>query len=576
MYLSYFHLREAPFSIAPDPAFLYLSPRHQEALGHLLYGTGRYGGFVQLTGEVGTGKTTLVRTLLHQKLEGVEVAMIHNPRLSEGEFVATLCDEFRVDYPHPPIPSLKVMVDALNAHLLQAHAQGKRSVLIIDEAQNLAPEVLEQVRLLTNLETDKEKLLHIMLIGQPELAELLGRQELRQLASRITARYHLLPLNETETREYIAHRLRVAGGAGNLFSPKALRAIQRRSRGVPRLINVLCDRALLGAYAQNLPQVTPQVVHQAASEVLGTPAPIAWRTRVQKWGQRIPLVGVEAVLACAALIVAGVLLGRVLTSSRSAPVAPVVAASIAPPVTTDNPVPKALAAARAPAAPTPARVTNASTPPVPGGTHTNLGRLLAHPEALGALVGRLIALWSPGLTIPANANVCTELAKHDLQCYRATTQWDELVQMNRPAILELAAGTQPAQYVLLTRLAHGVATLDTGHGPVHLPAAQLRTAWTGEFLVLWRGATDTNFVRPTAQGAPVIWLRQQLARVDGNPLPSAPSPVFDAALTAQIKDYQRAAGLDADGLAGVMTLISLSTAGHADDTPMLHANTDGG
>ncbi|HUS23412.1 MAG TPA: AAA family ATPase, partial [Candidatus Binatia bacterium] len=277
MYTNYFGLREMPFSITPDPAYLYMSPRHQEALGHLLYGTGQYGGFVQLTGEVGTGKTTVVRTLLSQKLDNVDVAVILNPRQNEQEFVASICDELHVPYPEDA--TLKTLVDALNAHLLEAHAQGRRTVVIIDEAQNLPPEVLEQVRLLTNLETHKEKLLRIMLVGQPELGDLLARADLRQLAQRITARYHLTPLSEHETAEYVAHRLNVGGGGRELFPPAAIAAVHRLSRGVPRLVNVLCDRALLGAYAEGMKQVTPQIVERAAREVYGeTPkAPVPER-----------------------------------------------------------------------------------------------------------------------------------------------------------------------------------------------------------------------------------------------------------------------------------------------------------
>ena len=256
MYLSFFNLREMPFTITPDPAYLYLSPRHQEALGHLLYGTGQYGGFVQLTGEVGTGKTTIVRTLLEQKLDGVDVAMIHNPSQNEIEFVQSICDELGVDYSKAgATPTLKQLGDALNVHLLASHASGKRTVVIIDEAQNLPRDVLEQVRLLTNLETHKEKLLRIMLIGQPELVDLLSRPDLRQLASRITARYHLMPLSEAETAEYIRHRLRVAGTTEELFPPAAIHEIHKATRGVPRLVNILCDRALLGAYSQGLRRV---------------------------------------------------------------------------------------------------------------------------------------------------------------------------------------------------------------------------------------------------------------------------------------------------------------------------------
>jgi general secretion pathway protein A len=312
LYAQFFNLREMPFTITPDPSYLYLSPRHQEALGHLLYGTGQYGGFVQLTGEVGTGKTTVVRTLLEQKLVDVDVAMIHNPSQNELQFVQSICDELGVSY-EPANLTLKTLVDALNAHLLTVHAAGRRTVLIIDEAQNLPRDVLEQVRLLTNLETHKEKLLRIMLIGQPELAELLARPDLRQLASRITARYHLMPLSETETGEYIRHRLRVAGSNEDVFAPTTIREIHRAARGVPRLINILCDRSLLGAYAQGSRRVTPEIVRKATAESIGAPQvevstprkPIvlpAWLN----WRPTLPQI--EAGLAVVALIIAGLLL----------------------------------------------------------------------------------------------------------------------------------------------------------------------------------------------------------------------------------------------------------------------------
>jgi general secretion pathway protein A len=301
-----------PFTITPDPAYLYLSPRHQEALGHLLYGTGQYGGFVQLTGEVGTGKTTVVRTLLEQKLVDVDVAMIHNPSQNELQFVQSICDELGVVYERTNL-TLKTLVDALNAHLLKVHAAGRRTVLIIDEAQNLPRDVLEQVRLLTNLETHKEKLLRIMLIGQPELAELLARPDLRQLASRITARYHLMPLSEPETGEYIRHRLRVAGSNEDVFAPAAIREIHRAARGVPRLINILCDRSLLGTYAQGSRRVTPEIVRKAAAESIGVATAEVSNARASialpawlKW--RPTLSQIEAALAVVALVIAGLLL----------------------------------------------------------------------------------------------------------------------------------------------------------------------------------------------------------------------------------------------------------------------------
>jgi general secretion pathway protein A len=301
MYTAHFGLRELPFTLTPNPAFVYFSCHHQEALAHLLYGTSENGGFVQLTGEVGAGKTTLVRTLLEQRLENVDIALCLNPQLTVEDLLATVCDELGVTRRGESIEpgsfedamrflnnaihlkkssTLKPLLDALNAHLLRTHAAGRRTVLIIDEAQHLSREVLEQIRLLTNLETTRHKLLRIILVGQPELREMLARPDLRQLAQRITARYHLPPLNRRETFAYISHRWRVAGGRDNLLTPSARRAVYRHSGGVPRLINVICDRALLGAYTQGAGRMTPRHVHQAAREALPhtvkKPTPRRW------------------------------------------------------------------------------------------------------------------------------------------------------------------------------------------------------------------------------------------------------------------------------------------------------------
>ncbi|NCF82673.1 MAG: AAA family ATPase, partial [Proteobacteria bacterium] len=268
MYCAYFQLEETPFSIAPDPRFVFLSERHREALGHLLFGLAEGGGFVQFTGEVGTGKTTICRTMLCQLPDNVDVALIFNPKLTVAELLQSICEELRVELPED-VTSTKAFVDRLYSYLLDANAKGRRTVLIIDEAQNLSREVLEQIRLLTNLETNDNKLLQIFLIGQPELRTMLGRDDLRQLAQRITARYHLEPLTRAETSQYIVHRLSVAGCLHNVFTDAAQRKVFRLTGGVPRLINSLCDRALLGAYATSSERVDARIVARANRELHG-------------------------------------------------------------------------------------------------------------------------------------------------------------------------------------------------------------------------------------------------------------------------------------------------------------------
>jgi general secretion pathway protein A len=266
VYLSYFNLDSQPFSIVPDHRALYMSHSHREAVAHLLYAMNESGGFVQLTGEVGTGKTTVCRYILSNLPDDVDVALLINPRITEKEMLEAICDELGITY--GKTTRQKDLVTLLNDYLIEAHSNGRRTVLIVDEAQTLSREVLEQVRLLTNLETSSAKLLQIILIGQPELSQTLQRHDLRQLSQRIVGRFSLKPLNHQETREYIEHRLNISGVQRALFSKGAISRIHRLSGGIPRLINVLCDRALLGAYGQNLSRVGKRIVNQAGREVL--------------------------------------------------------------------------------------------------------------------------------------------------------------------------------------------------------------------------------------------------------------------------------------------------------------------
>jgi general secretion pathway protein A len=267
MYSEFFGLNEKPFSITPDPRYLYMTNRHSDALAHLIYGIRESGGFIQLTGEVGTGKTTLIRSLLEQMPEAAKLAVILNPNLSAIEFLAAICGELDIALPEQHTRSS--LISSLNRYLLQAHSRGIRVVLIVDEAQTLDAELLEQVRLLTNLETTKQKLLQIILIGQPELRELLARADMRQIAQRITGRFHLEPLSRAETQAYVRHRMRVAGAQHEVFRPGALRALHKFSGGIPRLINVVADRALLAGYTIDSPRISARLVRRAAAEVFG-------------------------------------------------------------------------------------------------------------------------------------------------------------------------------------------------------------------------------------------------------------------------------------------------------------------
>jgi len=268
MFQDYFGIDRNPFSNTPDPSFLFMSLRHQEALAHLMYGVQGSSGFVLLTGEVGTGKTTICRCLVERLPDDVEFALCLNPRLSEVELLANICDEMKIAVKGAR-HSLKDLTDAINTHLLDIHAKGRRAVLLIDEAQNLRFQVLEQVRLLTNLETESAKLLQIILVGQPELNDLLKRDDMRQLSQRITARYHLEPMSRREARDYIYHRLKVGGLVTDVFDFDAIEDICRRSGGIPRIINSICERSLLGAYALGVRRIDRKLASRAAAEVLG-------------------------------------------------------------------------------------------------------------------------------------------------------------------------------------------------------------------------------------------------------------------------------------------------------------------
>ena len=327
MYRNFFSLSELPFSISPDPKYLFMSERHKEALSHLTYGLGEVGGFALLTGEVGTGKTTVSRCLMEQLPENTQAAFILNPTLSSQELLATICDQFKIRY-RKSDASLKILTDKISEKLLKNHENDINTLLIIDEAQHLQPEVLEQLRLLTNLETNTKKLLQVILIGQPELQQLLQRRDLRQLAQRITARYHLMPLTKPELQQYIEHRLQVANCARPLFDRAALAKLHQFSQGIPRLINLLCHSALMLAYNQNDSVVNKKTVIAAAQRALGDEL----NHRQNNTGSNKTLLITAALSITAFATLAGFWWGQTQTSQQAETVESVAMESIKKPV----------------------------------------------------------------------------------------------------------------------------------------------------------------------------------------------------------------------------------------------------
>lgn len=555
MYASFFGLNEKPFAITPDPRYLYLSRRHAEALAHLLYGITESGGFIQLTGEVGTGKTTVVRSLLEQLPEHAEVALVLNPRLSPDEFLLTICDELHIAVPDRR--SQKSVIDALNARLLEAHAAGQRVVLIVDEAQNLSADVLEQIRLLTNLETAKQKLLQIILIGQPELRDVLERSDLRQLAQRITARYHLEPLESDELRGYVRHRLEVAGSRAEIFTPGALKALHRSSRGIPRLVNVIADRALLGAWSREELKVSAKLARKAALEVFGN--------RVSRRARRSP--GVVAIALGLAGVGIAILSGVVTTlvRERMSESSPPPAVSTAParaaaPAAGVTPGLDAVAAPAPSETPSPAPADPAA--PVAEPLLPLADRLAGGEFSTGtdAAFAALFDAW--GLEYrPGDGPACDQAVGRGLRCLLQRGTWGELATLDRPAILVLADRQGRDHQMVLAGLRGTNAELLSGGSMITVPLGELLPMWYGEYLLLWQPAAgDGRVMARNAVGADVLWLRRTLGELRGTPVLPADSEFYDASLEAAVREFQRNARIAVDGIAGAMTLISANNA----------------
>ena len=545
MYTSFFGLHERPFTITPDPRYLFMSERHAEALAHLIYGVTESDGFIQLTGEVGTGKTTLVRSVLQKLPAEADVALVLNPQLTALEFLRVICQELAIDLPAER-DSPRALIDSLNHYLLDAHARGRRTILIVDEAQNLSAEVLEQVRLLTNLETSRRKLLQIILIGQPELRELLARNDLRQLAQRVTGRYHLTPLDEQDALRYLEHRLSVAGAVQPIFTTGAKKAIFRISRGIPRLMNVVADRALLGAYAEERRSVDKRLVRRAAAEVTGE---TVRENRAPMWFVAAASVAAVAVTAWWFTAV---------SPGASTPLAATNAAAAGPiERVVERPV---SAPARAlPEETPPEPVSQQAEPPAPA--EPTLGELLlANRDRTGTddAFTALFRLWN--LTFQRGRAGCEQAETAGLRCVFDQASLAMLAQLDRPAILTLRDDDGEAYQVVLAGLDSGRVAVDVGEQRFWVPRDQLADMWLGQYLLLWQPPNNNvQALTPGMRSPGILWLRQTLTAIQGEPLDPTDSDLFDADVEARVREYQRARRLTVDGLVGQRTQIQMNS-----------------
>ncbi|NVJ61188.1 MAG: AAA family ATPase [Gammaproteobacteria bacterium] len=563
MYESFFGLKDRPFSIAPDPRFLFMSPRHKEALAHLAYGIRHGAGFVLLTGEVGTGKTTICRQILRKLPENTRLAFILNPMLNAKELLATLCDELGVDYSKENF-SLKDLTDNLTRFLLQCHQEEVNVVLMIDEAQNLQPEVLEQIRLLTNLETDQRKLLQIILVGQPELQELLARKQLRQLAQRVTARYHLRPLNQVETVQYIQHRLRIAGTSQTLFSKQGTKAVFSFSEGIPRLINNLCDRAMMAAYSEEKKTIAEKHVKAAAKEAL--PMDLV-HARQLPWYTKWPtMVG-----AGVGVLAAGYFIGMSQsTSSEKQANVSAITTNVQRSNPQDESLTNAAAADSAIGLPSQAEQQSAGNannqtvikneePSINDrdGIYRTIFSRQEDPEGFWAQ-SFLAKRWKLDYDETIHGDFCQFANDYSLKCDSGLETWGTIIEYNRPVNLSVENNAGDTSWLTLHQFNGEQVEIETPMGRRWIKLDWLLSVWTREYQLLWQA--PPGYRRPIRRGdngVQVDWLIERLTFLF--PQEVGDSKNFNRRIEQVVKSFQQRHGLKSDGIAGMNTLIQLNT-----------------
>ncbi|MBC8413463.1 MAG: AAA family ATPase [Nitrospira sp.] len=504
-----------------------MSPQHREALAHLVYGFNSGGGFVLLTGEVGTGKTTICRCLLEQIPEDTFTAFILNPKLSVEELLASICDEFGIQYPAGNT-STKIFVDLINAYLLDAHERRKKAVIIIDEAQNLTTDVLEQLRLLTNLETSKTKLLQIILIGQPELRDKLSMPELRQLSQRITARYHLESLSKEDVSAYIAHRLSVAGLSSPVFTPASINALYALSHGIPRIINLICDRAMLGTFALDKKNIDKAIIFKASHEVLGTAkSPAGFKS-----------LWITICIIC--LILASVVAASYYNTIKDAIVPVNITTDNNPDINEPSLIPRDL----------PATLNDSDQPEsVMYGTSFSLS------------MTDLARLWGINISAHDKKSACREIEFSGLKCLSSSGSINVLRQFNRPVILQISEGEDPL-YVTLKSMGSGIATIVIEGKEHTLPIERLIESWQGEYLILWK--TPPGYkgdLVPGTSNALLPWIEKKISAISGVPVSydNDSEYFYSDSRAARVIAFQKRQKLHADGIIGRQTLIRINT-----------------
>ncbi|MBV1871305.1 MAG: AAA family ATPase [Gammaproteobacteria bacterium] len=567
MYTEYFGLKEKPFSITPNPRYLYMSEQHQDALAHLLYGIQEGEGFVLLTGDIGTGKTTICRCLLEQMPDHVEVAYIFNPKLSAQELLLSICDEFRIPLGQGNSDtSTKQAIDKINGHLLKQHRNNRHCVLIIDEAQNLSVDVLEQIRLLTNLETNSKKLLQIILIGQPELRTAFQRPELEQLAQRITARFHIGPLSLPELENYLQHRVHVAGGSKRpLFTKSAIKTLHKLTRGIPRLINTVSDRALLATYVSTQNQVTKKEIQTAATEILNVPLPS--RTFPGLHGKRSILGFTLAATVVIALISFFITPGLKFPEGGFNAITPQIAkhSSVnnahSVPLSGTLQRPLSIHETRSPAHNTP-EITDQSVqiaPATPFASNTVTSELETIPIEQLTLAARqaLLARWNIDTQLKPGDDFCLIAEHHSLRCFQGKQSLEYLIKLNRPAVIRLVNSNGEPYVATINKVARQEAQLFVSGNNQLISLEQLKSAWTGRFELLWRPPFQySEAIDANSSAQSIQWFRETLNIASSKP--STNIPIFIAPIDKQIRLFQKETGLEPDGLAGPETIITIN------------------